>query len=618
MTLRARLLLAQVPLVVAVLVVGALALQTLRSLGTASQNILTANYRSVLAAQRMKEAAERIDSAVLFIVAGHAETAAPQIAHNRGAFESELEVEEGNLTEPGEKDEAAELRRRWEDYQARVGTFAAGPPPAAAEVYFRELQPRFLALKEIADRILDMNQAAMVRKSEHAQAVARRLETATLAAAVIALGLGVVTTSRAIALALRPLNVLTHAVRRIGEKDFAARARVEGTDEIASLAVDFNAMAERLAEFEQSSLGAVVQARQASHAAIESLPDPVVVFDASGRILAANEAARSVLRLPRDEQAARLGDVDPAPRAAIERARAHVLAGRGPYVSQGYEEVVRLAVGGTERQFLPRGSALYDAGGAITGVAVTLQDVTRLRHFDELKTDLVATVAHEFRTPLTSLRMAVHLCLEEAAGPLNEKQTELLHGAREDCERMQAMVDDLLDLSRIEGGMLDVRPQPIEVESLLETAQEAERVAAAEAGVELRKEAPPSLPRVAADRERIHLVLVNLVSNAIRHTPRGGVVRLIAVEGPDGHVTLRVTDSGKGIPREFQPRIFEKFFRLPGADAGGAGLGLFIARETVRAHKGEIGVESTPGTGTSIWFTLPAVESGEHHLSGLA
>ncbi|HEU0093682.1 MAG TPA: HAMP domain-containing protein, partial [Vicinamibacteria bacterium] len=404
MTLRARLLLAQLPLVVAVLVVGALALQTLRSLGTASQNILTANYRSVLAAQRMKEAAERIDSAVLFIVAGHPERAAAQIAHNRDAFESELRVEEGNITEPGEKEAAAELRRRWEDYQSRVAAFADDPSTRADEVYFRELQPRFLGLKETADRVLDMNQAAMVRKSEHAQAVARRLEMATLAAAVIALGLAVITTSRAITLALRPLNVLTQAVRRIGEKDFAARARVEGTHEIAALAADFNAMAERLAEFEQSSLGAVVQARQASHAAIESLPDPVVVFDGGGRILAANEAARTLLRLPRDEQAARLGDVDPAPRAAIERARAHVLAGRGPYVSQGYEEVVRLAVGGAERQFLPRGSALYDAGGAITGVAVTLQDVTRLRHFDELKTDLVATVAHEFRTPLTSLR----------------------------------------------------------------------------------------------------------------------------------------------------------------------------------------------------------------------
>jgi len=179
-------------------------------------------------------------------------------------------------------------------------------------------------------------------------------------------------------------------------------------------------------------------------------------------------------------------------------------------------------------------------------------------------------------------------------------------------------VDDLLDLSRIEGGMLDVRPQPIEVEPLLEQALEAERAAAVEAGVDLIKEAPPGLPRVVADRERIHLVLVNLVSNAIRHTPKGGVVRVIALEGPDGQVTLRVTDSGKGIPREFQPRIFEKFFRLPGADAGGAGLGLFIARETVRAHKGDIGVDSAPGAGTSIWFTLPAVESGEHHLSGLA
>ena len=224
---------------------------------------------------------------------------------------------------------------------------------------------------------------------------------------------------------------------------------------------------------------------------------------------------------------------------------------------------MRLAVGAAERQFLPRGSALYDGAGGISGVAVTLQDVTRLRHFDELKTDLVATVAHEFRTPLTSLRMAVHLCLEEAAGPLTPKQAELLHGAREDCERMQAMVDDLLDLSRIEGGVLEVRPRPTEIEPLLEQVLEAERAAATEAGVELRKEAPPGLPPVIADRERIQLVLANLVSNAIRHTPRGGAVRVIVQEGPGAHVTVRVTDSGQGIPRGFQPRIFEKSSASP-------------------------------------------------------
>ena len=606
MTLRGRLLLAQVPLVMAVLAMGGVALQTLRSLGAASQHILTDNYRSVLAAQRMKEAAERIDSAALFIVAGEGARAHGQMGANQGLFETELRVEEGNITETGEQEAAAELRRRWDDYQMRLRSFLALSPDLTRGAYFERLEPQFLAVKEAADRILDMNQEAMVRKSARAQVVARRLEVATLLTALLALVLGVLSTTRAITRALRPLAVLTHAVRRIGQKDFAARAKVDGADEIAALASDFNAMAQRLAEFEQSSLGALVQARQTAHAAIESLPDPVLVLDRAGAVLGANEAARTLLRLPRDEKAARLGDVDPRPRAAIERARAHVLAGRGPYVPQGYEEAVRLSVAGAERQFLPRASALYEPGAGITGVAVTLQDVTRLRHFDELKTDLVATVAHEFRTPLTSLRMVVHLFLEHAAGPLTDKQTELLYAAREDCERMQAMVDDLLDLSRIEGGVLDVRAQPTDVEPLVEQAVEAERAAAAEARVELRKEVPPGLPAVAADRERIHLVLVNLISNAIRHTPRGGSVR-VAAASADGHVRVRVSDTGRGIAREFQPRIFEKFFRLPDAEAGGAGLGLFIARETVRAHRGDIGVESAPGQGTTIWFTLPFV-----------
>src|SRR5262249_10179187 len=339
-TLRARLLLAQLPLVLAVLALGVGAVLTLRSLGAASEGILKENYRSVLAAQRMKEAAERIDSAVLFIAAGEPGRARPQILANQASFESELRAEEANITEPGEREAAAELRHRWEDYRAQVEAFADPAAAHASSSYFGALEGRFLAVKAAADRILAMNQAAMVRKSARAQAIARQLEVATVLSALIALGLAVLTTSRAITRALRPLNVLTHAVRRIGQKDFAARARVEGTDEIAALAADFNAMAERLAEFEQSSLGAGVQARQASHAAIESLPDPVVVFGGRGEILAANQAARTLLRLPADEQSARLGDVDPAPRAAIERARAHVLAGRGPYVPQGYEEAV--------------------------------------------------------------------------------------------------------------------------------------------------------------------------------------------------------------------------------------------------------------------------------------
>ena len=216
-------------------------------------------------------------------------------------------------------------------------------------------------------------------------------------------------------------------------------------------------MAERLAEYRSSSLGELLQAQQASQAAIDSLPDPVLVLDATARC-STSTAAGSRPR-HRDEAAAM-----PFARATrrcatiVARMREHVLGGRGAYVPKGLEEAIagRRRARGT-RYFLPRATPVLDEDGAVVGADHRcLQDVTRLRRFDELKNDLVATVAHEFRTPLTSLRMAIHLCAEGAVGPLTTKQADLLFAARDDCERLQGIVDDLLDLSRIQAGRIEL------------------------------------------------------------------------------------------------------------------------------------------------------------------
>jgi signal transduction histidine kinase len=309
---------------------------------------------------------------------------------------------------------------------------------------------------------------------------------------------------------------------------------------------------------------------------------------------------------------------DPAVRAVIDRLRAHVLGGKGAYVPKGFEEAVRVAGAREgERILLPRATPIYDEEGAVTGAAIVLQDSTRLFRFDELKNDLVATVAHEFRTPLTSLRMALHLCTEGVVGPLTDKQADLLFAARDDCERLQVMVDELLNLSRIESGQIDLNRRRFDPETLVSAAIDVHRAAAEQTGVTLVAEVPPGLPDVFVDPDRLQLVFTNLLNNAIRFAPAGsGVVVRAVMERPgesvrDHRVTdaaevrFEVRDEGPGIPQEHQAGLFEKFFRVPGSPAGGSGLGLFIAKGLVQAHGGRIGVESAPGRGTTFWFTVP-------------
>jgi signal transduction histidine kinase len=289
----------------------------------------------------------------------------------------------------------------------------------------------------------------------------------------------------------------------------------------------------------------------------------------------------------------------------IERIRSHVLSGKGAYSPKGFEDAVQLPTLLGNRYFLPRGAPVYEARGVIVGATVILQDVTRLRRFEELKNDIVATVAHEFRTPLTSLRMAVHLCTEQVAGPLTDKQAELLHAAREDCDRLQGMVDDFLDLSRIESGRVELYPLPTNASDLLMGAVDEFKADAVAKGVILTAEVPVHQMSVLADHDRIGHVFSNLIGNAVRHTPKGGSITLGA-ETIDGSVRFTVADTGTGVPKEYQARIFERFYRVPESGHKGTGLGLYIAKEIVRAHGGEIGAESEPGKGSRFWFTLPA------------
>jgi NtrC-family two-component system sensor histidine kinase KinB len=606
-TLRAKLLLAQLPLLAALLVVALVSSIQGARLAAESDVVLRDNYRSVLAAQRMDSAQETLDAAAIHQVLGEVSEARKRVDRASPNFEDQLRLEEGNITEVGEGNAARALRKSWETYRTGLASLLQlAPGDASSRFYLETFEPASEDLSRHIDDILAINQDAIVRKSGQVQRMAAEGRSLIIGVALAAILLGLVGTRRMIRRMLVPLQALGDAARRLGEQDFDARARIEGQDEIARLSQEFDAMAERIQRYQRSTLGDLLQAQLAAQSAIDSLPDPVLVFDLDAHLTIANDAASLLIGGRIDPDATDpLSAADPTVRAIVARVRDHVLSGKGAYAPRGFDEAVRVAGAEGDRSLLARGAPVYDRELNVTGATIVLQDVTRLRRFDELKSDLVATVAHEFRTPLTSLRMAVHLCLEGAAGPMSEKQLDLLHAARLDCERLQAMVDDLLDLSRIEGGRIQIVPRPTPAGALLAGARAAHLAQAEQRSIALVDEGAPDLPDVLADPERLPLVLHNLIENALAHTPAGGRIALRALRLEDA-VRFEVEDTGAGIPAEHRSAVFDKFFRAPDAPAGGAGLGLFIAREIVRGHGGEIGVREAAEGGSVFWFLLPA------------
>lgn len=611
MTLRTKLFMAQLPLVAALLFLGVFSLVTTSRIGDSSQTILKDNYRSVLAIQKMKESLERMDSAAFFVIEGRRREAEDIITGHRARFEAELALQKSNITEKGERDATSELDDSWQRYRARQDLFLALRSNSEEKaLYFKELYPLFQSIKTVADGILAMNQDAMVIKSDLVYRKAKSMNVILVALSLFFIAVAVIVSALLTAWIVRPMAVLSQTARRIEKGDLAVKARVRGNDEIASLAGDFNRMAESLAKYRRSSLGELLLAQQASQATIDSFDDPLFVFGASGELLMVNQAAEEVFSTNFSARKKDLFDgVAPVVGVSIDRVRRHIFSGKGRYSPRGLEESFPIATSKGEFIYLVKGAPIYEMEGAVTGAVVVLQDITRLARLSELGRDLVATVAHELRTPLTSLRMAIHICLERGIGDLNEKQLDILYAAREDCERLQTMVDELLDISKISAGKIRIEPRPVDSGELLRSVTEEYGSLQKEHAVQLVTSDLARGDMVHADPEKIKSVLTNLVNNAINHTPQGGTIEVRTMPGTDA-VRFEITDTGTGISEEDLPHIFDRFFRGPSSPSGGVGLGLSIVKDIVTAHGGEVGAQSIEGAGSTIWFTLPRYRPG--------
>jgi two-component system, NtrC family, sensor histidine kinase KinB len=600
--LRNRIVLGLAPIFILLIAMGIYAVSLFAKLGGAIDVILRENFRSVLAAQNMKESAERMDSALFFTLVGEEQRGRQMYAQNLPIFRENLRIELNNITLSGEKELAQKAAELHDRYAKRAETFWDSNDLAQRRnMYFGEMLPTFTEIKDTANTILRINQENMVKADRDARA----LSAASTRYMIIALGGGIfiavffaVRLQRSI---LRPIRALTASSKELGEGNLDQVVPVLSHDELGELADAFNKMAGKLRAYRQVTSDQILQARQMTEITFSAFPDAIVVLSEDGKIDFKNPAA--------DRLFAKLGrDYLPSPvTAAAER----VLKGGGDYLPTDLSKSLCLRIDDKEAFILPRVIGMRDDSSNVFGAAVILQDVTRFRLLDEVKSNLVSTVSHELKTPLTSVRMGLHLLLEEKIGSLNPKQVELLLAAREDSERLLRMINDLLDLAKIESGARRMSLERRSAKDLVEKAVADLQDLAATKDVRLRSDVESALPDVSVEPQQIAHVFSNLVSNAIKYSPAGEEIVIRARRDGKGDVRFSVIDHGPGVPLQYQSRMFEKFFRVPGSKSVGAGLGLAISREIVTAHDGHVGLNSYAGKGSEFYFVLPAANNAE-------
>ncbi|MEI9893544.1 MAG: ATP-binding protein [Chthoniobacter sp.] len=598
--MKQRIFLGLAPLFLLLIAMGAYAVSLFTKLGNSVDVILRENFRSVVAGQQMKETAERMDSALFFSLVGEEERAQKMYAQNVPEFRENLNAELHNITLPHEQELAKKIQRLHDQYRQRAEFFWQTPSvETRRRIYFDEMLPTFTEVKDTAQEIIRLNEVNMVEADREARTLSEkstRYMIFALLAGIAGAAFFAVRLQRSI---LEPIHALTAVSKELGEGQLDQVVPVMSQDELGQLADAFNKMATKLRAYRQVMGDQILQARQMTEITFSAFPDPIVVLAADRRVSFANPAANTFLF--------KLGMKDGLPPSVQEEVE-RVIKGAPDYLPTSFDRVIVFRMDEHEVFVLPRVIGMRDETGNIFGAAVVLQDVTRLRLLDEVKTNLVSTVSHELKTPLTSVRMGLHLLLEERIGTLNAKQTELLLAAREDSERLLRMLNDLLDLAKLESGRTASPSQATDPRELIDHAQEDLRVLVESRGSKLVAKVTPGLPKVSVDARQIAHVFSNFVSNAVKHAEPGGEIVLRA-KNQEGQVRFSVADHGPGIPPQFQAQIFDRFFRVPGSESSGAGLGLAIAKEIVLAQGGTIGVQSVPGGGSEFYFDLPAISN---------
>ncbi len=596
-----------VGLVVLIAVVGFAGFFNLYQMEKAVDNLMTNNYKSISAITKMLEAIERQDEAILMHVSLDRHKGMDLYTENYATFIKWFHVEENNLTEEGEKKLVEALRRKYENYIklfSELQEISNDKGEAAAISYYdKTIQPAFYNIKQSLNGLIDLNEKALFESKEVAAQKAKQSMYFLLGLSLTAVVGGYAVSRYFVYKFLSPLNKLAESISKVKIGELNQQLNIQSNDETGKLAKEFNGMTQRLQIYEKSTLGTLMAEKNKSMAIVKSISNPLLVLDANYRIVLLNDACENFFNINETNttgrhflEVIRQGEIFDHITATVESNEEH------------REKIIRIN-DGTNYYFNVVVTAVKNPESKNTGLIVAFQDVTELKESEQVKTDFIATISHEFKTPLTSIIMATSILEEGGVGVLNSEQKEVVETLKEDGERLSNLVNELIELSRIESGKAVYKFEPCSINTVAEVSIKEFIEAAEKKKIILTNNMDRGLPLVNADFEKIHWVMNNLINNALKYTKEGNYIAISSRVDKD-YVYIKVKDTGTGIPPEYIDRIFDKFVQVNDRDieVRGTGLGLSVAKEIVNAHKGEIWVKSELDIGSSFTFKLPVLD----------
>lgn len=553
-------------LIVLLSVIGSVYINKLKS---DTEKILTANYNSLEFSKNMLLALDNISTDSTVAIAD---------------FRKNNKLQEKNLTEFGEKEATQNLNMHFSSYLK------------APDIHKEKL------IREDLAKIMSLNMKGIERKSDIAIITAENATFWIVSLGTVCFLIAFILLFNLPQTIAEPINQLTFSIKQIADKNYNERVHFKGSEEFSSLADSFNTMAEKLQEYESSTLSKQLMDKKRIETLVNNMHDAVIGLDENHFIYMINDEALKITNLHKEEIIGKtahevainndlirelLKNVDHPVKDPIKIVRDN----KENYFEQDIIPINIVKTGEKEKKYI--------------GKVILLRNITPFKELDFAKTNFIATISHELKTPISAIKMGVQLLGNQKFGELNEQQQELLKSINEDGQRLLDITGELLNLSQVESGNIRLTVEKCSPKEIVQTAVKNVEKLAEQKNISINTEyLLEENDAVTADFDKTVWVMNNFLTNALKHSFQDENIKIV-VEKLNSFIQFSIIDTGSGIDEKYHRQIFDRYFQVPGEHQNGTGLGLAISKNFIEKQHGEIGVKSSLNNGSTFYFRLP-------------